>query len=262
MSQHTFEIEQNQIIKYPNMDDIAKEVDRQLSIINASSLVVDEDNVKSIKKLRTELKQKFDILENDRKQIKTAFLKPLEKYELEYKEKIANKFKDADNALKTLIDNVENELKRKKELEVKEYFDDYAFVKNLTFVKYEQANIKVGLADSVKSLKESAKQFIDNIIEDLVLIETQPYKERILVRYYSTLNVKASIAAVLNEVQQEHLLVAKKEVVSDPVIVEVPKVEEIHVPEEVLTVSFTITGTKKQIISVREFMKLGGIKYE
>lgn len=270
-----FGVEQNPIIEYSSLDRIASEVDRRLAVINVNSLVIDEENVKSIKTLRTELKKEFDEYESIRKYIKQTILNPYDAFEADYKAKIASKFKDADTTLKVAIDNVENGVKQKKENEIREYFEDYAFVKEIDFVKFEQANIKVGLTDSVKSLKENAKQFIDNIVIDLDLINTQPNKERILVRYRNSLDARGSIANVMREVEQERLMaerIAKtvtetdlnKEVINcGPEIMAIPFAPiEIHEPEEMITVSFTVTGTKKQIISVREFMKQGGIKYE
>lgn len=267
--QKLFGVEQSPIIEYSSLDRIASEVDRRLAVINVTSLVIDEENVKSIKTLRTELKKEFDEYESIRKYIKQTILDPYNSFENDYKSKIANKFKDADSTLKTAIDNVENSIKQKKENEIIEYFEDYAFIKEIDFVKFEQANIKVGLADSVKSLKENAKQFIDNVVIDLDLINTQPNKERILVRYRNSLDARGSIATVLREIEMERQMaerLAKQTIDAKPIepvetqVVAAPV--EIHEPEEMITISFTVTGTKKQIISVREFMKQGGIKYE
>ena len=50
----------------------------------------------------------------------------------------------------------------------------------------------------MKSLKEQAKQFIDKIVDDLKLIETQEHKAEILVEYKQTLNVAQAITTVTN----------------------------------------------------------------
>ena len=121
--------------------------------------------------------------------VKEQVLKPYNDFENVYKECISDKFRNADIILKGKIDNVENELKSKKEKEIKEYFEEYKTANNIGFITYGQARINVTLSASMKSLKEQAKQFIDKIVDDLKLIETQEHKTEILVEYKQTLNV-------------------------------------------------------------------------
>ena len=107
--------------------------------------------------------------------------------------KSSDKYKSADNDLKTKIDLTENELKAKKEQEIKDYFEEYKTVNNIDFITYGQARINVTLSASMKSLKEQAKQFIDKIVDDLKLIETQEHKAEILVEYKQILNVSKGL---------------------------------------------------------------------
>ena len=89
-------------------------------------------------------------------------------------------------------------MKSKKEKEIKEYFEEYKTANNIGFITYGQARINVTLSASMKSLKEQAKQFIDKIVDDLKLIETQEHKTEILVEYKQTLNVSQAITSVTN----------------------------------------------------------------
>ena len=136
--------------------------------------------------------------ETKRKLVKEQVLKPYNDFENVYKECISDKFRNADLILKGKIDNVENELKAKKEQEVKDYFEEYKTANNIDFITYGQARINVTLSASMKSLKEQAKQFIDKITDDLKLIETQEHKAEILVEYKQTLNVSQAITMVTN----------------------------------------------------------------
>ena len=247
---------------------------------NATSLVCTEESVKTIKEIRAELNKDYKEFETKRKLVKEQVLKPYNDFENVYKECISDKFRNADLILKGKIDNVENELKAKKEQEVKDYFEEYKTANNIDFITYGQARINVTLSASMKSLKEQAKQFIDKITDDLKLIETQEHKAEILVEYKQTLNVAQAITTVTNrfkaieeekkkeeqkvvhiEMNENHEITKKsyeqlESIFNKPL--EQPKEEK----EEVLTLKFTVKGTKTKLRALKEFLINGGYEYE
>ncbi len=244
---------------------------------NATSLVCTEESVKTIKEIRAELNKDYKEFENKRKLVKEQVLKPYNDFENVYKECISDKFRNADLILKGKIDNVENELKAKKEKEIKEYFEEYKTANNIDFITYGQARINVTLSASMKGLKEQAKQFIDKIVDDLKLIETQEHKTEILVEYKQTLNVSQAITSVTNrfkaieeekkKIEQEKEL--QKFVVdtakdsdkySEQIILNSPSVEE--KTEEILTLKFTVRGTRTKLRELKQFLESGGYDYE
>ena len=244
---------------------------------NATSLVCTEESVKTIKEIRAELNKDYKEFESKRKLVKEQVLKPYNDFENVYKECISDKFRNADIILKGKIDNVENELKSKKEKEIKEYFEEYKTANNIDFITYGQARINVTLSASMKSLKEQAKQFIDKIVDDLKLIETQEHKTEILVEYKQTLNVSQAITSVTNrfkaieeekkKIEQEKEL--QKFVVdtakdsdkySEQIILNSPSVEE--KTEEILTLKFTVRGTRTKLRELKQFLESGGYDYE
>lgn len=244
---------------------------------NATSLVCTEESVKTIKEIRAELNKDYKEFENKRKLVKEQVLKPYNDFENVYKECISDKFRNADLILKGKIENVENELKSKKEKEIKEYFEEYKTANNIGFITYGQARINVTLSASMKSLKEQAKQFIDKIVDDLKLIETQEHKTEILVEYKQTLNVSQAITSVTNrfkaieeekkKIEQEKEL--QKFVVdtakdsdkySEQIILNSPSVEE--KTEEILTLKFTVRGTRTKLRELKQFLESGGYDYE
>lgn len=244
---------------------------------NATSLVCTEESVKTIKEIRAELNKDYKEFENKRKLVKEQVLKPYNDFENVYKECISDKFRNADLILKGKIDNVENELKSKKEKEIKEYFEEYKTANNIDFITYGQARINVTLSASMKGLKEQAKQFIDKIVDDLKLIETQEHKTEILVEYKQTLNVSQAIASVANrfkaieeekkKIEQEKELqrfvvdTAKdSDKYSEQIILNSPSVEE--KTEEILTLKFTVRGTRTKLRELKKFLESGGYDYE
>lgn len=262
-----------------HLKDLSIEVDKKVE--DAKSLVCTDENVKTIKQIRAELNKEFKEVEQQRKLVKEQVLAPYMQFETIYKQYISDKYKDADADLKLKINSVEDELKNKKEQEIKDYFEEYKIANNIDFITYGQARINVTLSASMKSLKEQAKQFIDKIIDDLNLIETQEHKAEILVEYKQTLNAAQSITSVTNrfkaieeekkrqeqkvvhiEMNGNHEITQKsyeqlENAFNKPL--EQPKEEK---QEEILTLKFTVRGTRTKLKELKQFLESGGYDYE
>lgn len=251
----------------------------------ALSFVCSEDTVKDIKKIRAELSKEFKDYEERRKIVKNAIMTPYEKFETVYKDCVSNVFKKADTELKRKIDSVENELKDNKTAEVKGYFDEYRdsmIANGITWLGFADAHINVTLSASMKSLKEQAKAFIDKIVDDLALIDTQEHRDEILYHYKKTdgmtfLNASKAITLVnakfkaIEEakakeeerkarVQAEAEAAKKVEKVTEtvsPAVIE-PPVEE----EPILTLRFTVRAKRSKLRELKEFLERGNYDYE
>ncbi|MEE0127875.1 MAG: DUF1351 domain-containing protein [Clostridia bacterium] len=266
-----------------HLKDLSSEID--VKVKNAKKLVCTEESVKTVKQIRANLTKDFKVLEEQRKTVKEQILAPYMQFEEVYKTYVSNKYKEADIDLKQKIDSTENELKKQKEQEIKEYFEEYKTANNIDFVDFKQANINVTLTASKKNLKEQAKTFIDEIVDDLKLIETQEGKEEILVEYKRNLNVSKSIQEVANrhklleeekkrqeelknkqleEAQRQADMSIKKQEVAtknalDNFVIEPPKVIE---QEEILTLKFKVRGTRSKLRELKRFLEDGGYDYE
>ena len=238
----------------------------------ANSLVCNEETVKVVKDNRAELNKEFKELEEQRKTVKNTILKPYDDFEKIYKECVTDAYKSADASLKSKIDEVEGRLKEEKRTEVKGYFDEYLKSTGIDFVNYERANINITLTESLKSLKSQCKTFIDRICDDLALIDTQEYKDEILLEYKQGLNISLSISTVINrkkaleeQRQREAERTAVKEIeintekAVEEVILSAPTIEA---PVEIFTTTFTVKGTIGQLKELKAFLKNGGYDYE
>lgn len=274
-----------------HLKELSLDVDKKVE--NAKNLVCTEENVTTIKQIRASLNKEFKEVENQRKIVKEQILAPYMQFEEIYKMYISDKYKSADNDLKEKIDSTENELKNIKEQEIKDYFEEYKKANNIDFVTYSQARINVTLSASRKSLKEQAKQFIDKIVDDLKLIDTQEHKTEILVEYKQSLNVSQAITSVTNRFKaieeekkrQEELkrkqleeaqrradesIRAQTEATRQALENFIPKTEEtiLQAPvieekqEEILTLRFTVKGTRTKLREVKQFLENGGYDYE
>ena len=304
----------------PQIEEHLKELSLEVEqkVENAKSLVCTEENVTTIKQIRASLNKEFKEVENQRKIVKEQILAPYMQFEEIYKMYISDKYKSADNDLKEKIDSTENELKNIKEQEIKDYFEEYKKANNIDFVTYSQARINVTLSASMKSLKEQAKQFIDKIVDDLKLIDTQEHKTEILVEYKQSLNVSQAITSVTNRFKaieeekkrQEELkrkqleeaqrradesIRAQTEATRQALENFIPKSEEkvVHIEmdknheitqksyeqlenvfnkplekpreekqEEILTLRFTVKGTRTKLRELKQFLENGGYDYE
>ena len=153
------------------------------------------------------------------------------------------------------------------------YFDELCEANSLDFITFENANINVTLSASMKSLKEQAKAFVDKIVDDLNLINTQEHKDEILYEYKQSLNVSVAITTVTNRYkaieaakareEAEAEVAAKVEEVVEAVVP--PTVEPIAPPveeEKTYTLKFTVRGTMPQLKALKEFLNNGGYDYE
>lgn len=257
--------------------------DIDIKVNDALALPYTEDNIKAVKSARADLNKTLEALERQRIEVKNAIMSPYERFNDVYKECVSDKIKTADNTLKTRIDEVENELKRRKEEDVKAYFSEYLCSKNIDFITYQEAKINVTLSASLKSLKEKAKDFIDRIADDLALIQTQEHKEEILVEYKKTLNCSQAITAVVQrhkaieeqkarqaelEVKRQAQEEAIKKVeasapVMAPAPLEPPKQAEVPtVSDPVKTLSFKVTAPLSKLKELKKFLDDGGYTYE
>ena len=279
----------------PQIEEHLKELSLEVEqkVENAKILVCTEENVTTIKQIRASLNKEFKEVENQRKIVKEQILAPYMQFEEIYKMYISDKYKSADNDLKVKIDSTENELKNIKEQEIKDYFEEYKKANNIDFVTYSQARINVTLSSSMKSLKEQAKQFIDKIVDDLKLINTQEHKTEILVEYKKSLNVSQAITSVTNRFKaieeekkrQEELkrkqleeaqrradesIRAQTEATRQALENFIPKTEEtiLQAPvieekqEEILTLRFAVRGTRTKLRELKQFLENGGYDYE
>lgn len=271
------------IKQLPQIEEHLKElsIEVEQKVENAKSLICTEENVKTIKEVRADLNKEFKEVEKQRKTVKEQVLAPYMQFEEVYKQYISDKYRSADNDLKQKINLVEKELKEHKEQEIRDYFEEYKTANNIGFITYGQARINVTLSASMKSLKEQAKQFIDKIVDDLKLIETQEHKAEILVEYKQTLNVAQAITTVTNrfkaieeekkiqeqkvvhiEMNKDHEITQKsyeqlESVFNKPL--EQPKEKK---TEGILTLKFTVRGTRTKLRELKQFLENGGYDYE
>lgn len=265
-------------------------IEQQLQLVKKSviekteaalKLVCTEDTLQEVKKAKTALTKEFKEWEAKRKSVKNAVMTPYEQFEKVYKECVTDIYKNADNELKAKVGSIENAIREEKAAEIKAYFDEYVASRGIEeiygkFLAFEYTGIKVTLSASKKSLKEQAANFVDRICDDLNLIETQEHKDEILYEYKKSLNLSGSITAVANRykaIEAEKAREAERRARAEAVKATENKVDEVIKPakviieppkveEPVLTVKFTVKGTKAKLQELKAYLERNGFDYE
>lgn len=230
-----------------------------------------EDTMKDAKDEKSKVNKFKSQVADYRKNIIAEYNKPIKAFEDTAKE-TEKLLAETYNTINQQVANYENQQKELKELEIKEYFEEYKTANNIDFIEYGQANINVTLSASMKSLKEQAKEFIDKIVDDLKLIETQEHKAEILVEYKNTLNVSNAITTVTNrfkaieeeKARQEEIKKQEIKQISKPVEIQnivKEKDEFIIVPtKKELTIKFNLY--EEQLEQLKKFLEVSNIEYE
>lgn len=277
-----------------NLKSVKSEIEKKVN--SACEMVCTDENYKEIKKLRSELNKQFSEFESRRKAVKSEIMTPYEAFETVYKDCVTNPYKKADSALKGKINATEQELKRVKYEKSKSYFEEYKKSLDIDFVTYEQVNLNITMSVSLKKLKETIKNFLDKVMDDLKLISTQPHTDEILYEYKRSLNVSASITTVserfkaieaekaraeAEKAEREKAEQVMKDTIAEyePFVANVPEevappVDEtpaVREPEEqpeekILSLSFKVYGTKSQLkdfaLTVKQLISERGLRYE
>ena len=229
-------------------DDIQKRVDY------AEKLVCTVDTIKNIKKQRAILRNQFNDLETQRKQVKAEFQAPYLRFEKVYKELISDKYKNADIKLKRKIDIVESELKLQKENNIRDYFNEYCESEGIDFIKFEQIGLNINLSATEKSLREQIKAFVDKVKNDIELIQHEDNFAEIMIEYTKHLNVSRAIIEVKERHKKLSEIVngANKNVQNDT---NEQQKETLKAPEQIYTMNFKVSGTKQQLVKLKQYLK-------
>lgn len=276
MSEELMIVKQIPVIE-EHLRNLASEVDNRVAA--ALSMVCTEDTYRDVKKIRAELNKQFTALEEQRKSVKAAVMGPYDSFNKVYDECVSGKFKAADAALKGKINLVEDGLKDQKAEKVKAYYDEYAKSVNVDFVAFDRSGVNVTMSASEKSLKEACKAFLDGISDGLAMIETQEYRDEILVEFKRTLNAPQAVSSVIDhhrliqaekeraeqraaaeEEAHRHAAEVQEAMPETPAPVSAPVVQE-PAPELYRT-SFTVVATKDKLIALKKFLNDGGYVYE
>ena len=209
------------------------------------------------------------------------------------KKKISGVYKEIYAAMGEKVSVVEDGLKDQKREEIRAFYEEYRQSCDLgdermaDFDKWPKAK-NILLGDSAKGLRETAKEYLNQISGDMTTIRNLQYPDEILIEYRVLKNCNLAIQTVFDrhrkqdeERQRREAAAAEREerearekenmakveaaiAASKPL--EPPKPAEPEKPQkdpnQILTLRFTVTATRAKLIELRNFLKDGGYQYE
>lgn len=277
------ELNINEIVKIETLPKIFYELEKvgeylDVELEEVKKLDISEESKQSIKKLRANINDTLKQFEDKRKEIKNKCLEAYTLFEEKYNYEVKVKLTNASEDLKTAIDTIERNQIKQKEDEIFAFIDEHIHANHIEKIIMTPeviifANLKINLSTSIKSLKEDAKAYIEKVAMEVKLIELEDkYNDEILWEYQKNgynFN-KAKLDVVTKHKELEELAKQReqvKEVVQQEEVVE-KVVEEIVAPKEViqedelLEVTFTVKGTKPQILKIKNLLIELGVEYK
>lgn len=257
------------------------QADIQSRVDEVKSLACTPDTLVAVKKARAELSRVFQALEEKRKAVKKAIMEPYEKFEAVYAECISGPMKEADADLKAKIAETEGAIKDKCLEQLMEYFSELCALNGVEWLPFIRSGVVVDLTSTKqktpRKLMAQLKEFVERVASDVECISSMDNAEEIMAEYKVCLNVSTAISTVNTRHQRieqerkaaeerrtaqeaQRAAVERVQAVAPPVITPAPQTKP--QASETLTATFTVTGTRSQLIALREYMQKEGLKYE
>lgn len=235
----------------------------------ALQMACTEETKQAVKKYRTELKKTFEELETERKAKTTEYEEPLKKFKMMYDEYITKPFKEADQALKTKIDEVEKTQKDTKRESVEVYAKELIQAYALTWLDVYQVMPNITLSASEKALKKQVKDTVDRIKSEVDCINAMSDSSELMAEYMNCLNLADAQMIVtqrkkaIEQAEQAKAAYKEQEEVKQEVT---ERIEQLAPPVEVeeektYTMTFTASGTIEQLKALKAFMIANNINF-
>lgn len=291
MEQNLITIEQLPIIVYEKIENVGQEIEKRITSLELDKQLVTEDTKKALKDTRATLNKEFENFETQRKQIKEKIQKPYIEFENAYNKFIKVHYENAEQTLKTKINEFDKQIIADKEARIREYFTELCQSNKIDFLPFSKIGLKINISTSDKSLKDRVNEVIEKIKNDLSLVnnisENDEFKAEILTEYKQTFDISASISNAQYRKQQREAELQRletqkaraeqarleaeakaKEVapLQAPEVVkpqeQIVKNEAIPAPqEEILHYTLSVSGTRAQLRALRQFLETNNINY-
>lgn len=272
----TEELDLNEIIKIQHLPEIFEQLEKVGKFVDeklkgVTDLKATDANKSNLKDKRTEINNTLSILEDKRKEIKKAIETPYDVFNAKYTKEVKEKLGNASKTLTGKINFIEDTQKKAKEQVLRKFFEEYKVSKNIDFVDFEQMHLNIILNTTEVKYKNDIVKFLDKVSDELDLINLQSSKEEIMYEYKKTLDLANSIKIVqerkmaIERAAEEN---AKRELLAKQQQENVTEVKRVlttpvkEVKEEIYQLTFTVRGTKNQLVLLKNFLNDGGYEYE
>jgi len=269
-----------------NFEEMKAELSKKLVYYN--TLVVTEDSIKDAKNDKAKLNKLFKAVEDKRKDVKKACLAPYEQFEKQCKELlelIQQPITSIDKQIK-VFEDIEQQQKWK---QITEYYNtEVKELKDLVPLEKIVSSKWKNKTEPLESVNNAIGDTLERIRGELETISTlhSPYEQQIKDVYLNDYNLSKALmeqkrleerqkqieemerqkeerrkqAEEAERKRQEELRARQEE--QQRTAQNVPEPTHQAEPEQILSGTFRVTGTKSQIIALNAFLKSNNIKFE
>lgn len=255
---------------FENLESVKQNLDSILETVRG--LPKNDESLAEVKKLRSGLTKDFDVLETQRKQVKTQVIEPYTKAEEKYKKYISGPYKAADAELKDWVDEYQGGMKDECEAKLLEYFDEVCRSMGIDFVPFNRCGVVVDMAmarkKDQKKEREQIYSYLQSVRDDMDALLAMEDPEQLMAEYRKTLNFGQACLNVqsrkLAEERARHFVQKlqqdkqAKDAHNAEILAEVPELQP--EPEEVYEMAFRAEGTLRALRALKAFATANGIK--
>lgn len=250
-----------------NLKQLGDELQREIDL--ALSLPCTDKSKPEVKRVRAKLNKQKAEFEAKRISVKKAIMEPYDRVNDLCKTYVLDRLIDADTKLGKRIAEIEDAEKQKTRAEVESFYLDALAAHGLDFPSFDKSGIKVGISDSVASLKRQASELAQKTADEVAMISGLPYADEIMVEYRNTLNASRSVTTINERHKAIEAQRARMETVSAqptfepiPVAAAIPRVIVATHADDEITKTIRITGSQRKIDALVQFLEDGWYKYE
>lgn len=264
----------------PEIYQVLEEIKQELAEKSETALSLEctEENLKEVKKVRTDLRKTMENLEFQRKGLKNAYMQPYEEFNSLYKNVTAS-LTEAEKILGGRIQQVTEEIAGRREVKFREFFAEKLVETGITWLGWEQLEVNVIASKSDKYYMDSIGEKVDQITQEFLSITGLCFEEEVRAEYVKNLNLSKSIHIVslrVDEREKAKELVVHPEEIQElqeevaqtnrgllpPTLVPEECVDLEPVADPILKLAFTVTAKKSKLKALKDFLVNGGYQYE
>lgn len=277
------------VVQLPVIEERLRAMKEQVDarVRDALSLACTDGTLSAVKAARADLRKEFEVLEEQRKEVKKAVLGPYEQFEAVYRECVSDTYNMADRELKGKISAVEDGIKSACEAELKAYFAELTAAEHVEWLTWDRLGLKIDLTSarqkSHAKLREKVAEFICGVAQSVETISNMEDAEEIMAEFRQCLSIGKAIGIVQERHQRieverrtaeerkavmeaQQAAVEKVEAAAPPAAMEppvaAPAEEQACDPGEILRCTFTVRATREQLKRLKAFLNQEGIRYE
>lgn len=241
MNELVIKVEQKDgVITFNNFELLKEKITKALE--SYKGLELTDDNKQELKKMRTELNNTSKLLNRERIDRKKEYLKPYDVFE--------NQIKELDSLVVDTVAEIDKQIKEAEEaerIEKREILEMFFNARNKhDFITFDDVGLNITISASDTKLQEEIERYLTQVDNDLLVINNMNNTERLLAKYIINKNLAIAINELNKELELENQVKEPKETQEG----------------DLMEATFTVRGTKEQLIAVRNFLIKEGIGYE